>query len=146
MARKRVHEIAKAQGVTSKELLAALASAGIEAKAAASSVEEADALVAISAAKGDGGAAKASEGAATKPAEAKPAASAAPAKAAPARRPARTTPREWDFACCGMAIFRSMERTGRDMVTAASWRAWGRAVRPYGIVLLFRQQYALQCH
>ena len=37
--RKRVHEIAKAQGLTSKELLAALNSAGIEAKAAASSVE-----------------------------------------------------------------------------------------------------------
>ena len=36
MAKKRVHEIAKAQGVTSKELLAALNAAGIEAKAAAS--------------------------------------------------------------------------------------------------------------
>ena len=40
MAKKRVHEIAKAQGLSSKELLAALKSAGIEAKAAASSVEE----------------------------------------------------------------------------------------------------------
>ncbi len=56
MAKKRVHEIAKAQGLTSKELLAALKGAGIEAKAAASSVEEADALKAIKAAKGDGGA------------------------------------------------------------------------------------------
>ena len=44
MAKKRVHEIAKAQGLESKEVLAALKSAGIEAKAAASSVEEADAL------------------------------------------------------------------------------------------------------
>ena len=57
MAKKRVHEIAKAQGLSSKELLAALQAAGIEAKAAASSVEEADALRAISGAKDDGGAA-----------------------------------------------------------------------------------------
>ncbi len=48
MAKKRVHEIAKAQGLSSKELLAALKKAGIEAKAAASSVEEADALKALS--------------------------------------------------------------------------------------------------
>ena len=47
MAKKRVHEIAKAQGLSSKELLAALKKAGIEAKAAASSVEEADALKAL---------------------------------------------------------------------------------------------------
>jgi translation initiation factor IF-2 len=47
VAKKRVHEIAKAQGVSSKELLAALKKAGIEAKAAASSVEEADALKAL---------------------------------------------------------------------------------------------------
>jgi translation initiation factor IF-2 len=56
VAKKRVHEIAKAQGVSSKELLAALNAAGVEAKAAASTVEEADALKAISAAKGNGGA------------------------------------------------------------------------------------------
>jgi translation initiation factor IF-2 len=47
VAKKRVHEIAKAQGVSSKELLAALKKAGIEAKAAASSVEEAAALKAL---------------------------------------------------------------------------------------------------
>ncbi|MFL5901719.1 MAG: translation initiation factor IF-2 [Solirubrobacterales bacterium] len=82
MAKKRVHEIAKAQGLQSKEVLAALKSAGIEAKAAASSVEEADALKAIQAAKGDGGAAVATE---EKP---KPAAKAeAPAKAATASEP-----------------------------------------------------------
>ncbi len=40
MAKKRVHEIAKARGLTSKEVLAALNAAGVEAKAAASSVEE----------------------------------------------------------------------------------------------------------
>ena len=47
MAKKRVHEIAKAQGVTSKDLLAALNAAGVEAKAAASSVEEQVALDAL---------------------------------------------------------------------------------------------------
>ncbi len=47
MAKKRVHEIAKAQGLTSKELLAALKAAGVEAKAAQSSVEESDALAAL---------------------------------------------------------------------------------------------------
>jgi translation initiation factor IF-2 len=55
VAKKRVHEIAKAQGIASKELLAALKAAGIEAKAAASSVDESDALKALSAAKGNGG-------------------------------------------------------------------------------------------
>jgi translation initiation factor IF-2 len=79
VAKKRVHEIAKAQGVSSKELLAALKAAGVDAKAAASSVEEADALKAISAAKGNGGGAakKASAPEAEKPAvapAAKPAA------------------------------------------------------------------------
>ncbi len=54
MAKKRVHEIAKAQGLSSKELLAALKKAGIEAKAAASSVEESDALKALG--NGDGAA------------------------------------------------------------------------------------------
>jgi translation initiation factor IF-2 len=44
MSKKRVHEIAKEQGLSSKELLEKLKSAGIAAKAAASSVEEADAL------------------------------------------------------------------------------------------------------
>src|SRR5437868_1393677 len=44
MAKKRVHEIAKEQGLTSKEVLAKLKAAGIQAKAAASSVDEADAL------------------------------------------------------------------------------------------------------
>ena len=47
MSRKRVYEIAKEQGVTSKELLAALQAAGIDAKAAASSVEETDAIKAL---------------------------------------------------------------------------------------------------
>ncbi|HET7453938.1 MAG TPA: translation initiation factor IF-2, partial [Solirubrobacterales bacterium] len=73
MAKKRVHEIAKAQGVSSKELLAALKAAGVEAKAAASTVEEADALKAISASKGNGGA-EATKKAPAPQAAAKPAA------------------------------------------------------------------------
>jgi translation initiation factor IF-2 len=68
MAKKRVHEIAKKQGLTSKEVLAALNAAGIEAKAAASSVEEDVALEALKNADGAG--------------EAKPAASSAAAKKA----------------------------------------------------------------
>jgi len=100
VAKKRVHEIAKAQGVSSKDLLAALKAAGVEAKAAASSVEEADALKAIAASKGNGGAqatatkappAPASQSAAPKDAAAQKAAAPAgggakaptPAKAAP---------------------------------------------------------------
>jgi translation initiation factor IF-2 len=73
MAKKRVHEIAKAQGLTSKELLAALKAAGVEAKAAQSSVEESDALAALKN-SADGAS---SSVAATK---AKPATKTAPAK------------------------------------------------------------------
>ncbi len=58
MAKKRVHEIAKQQGLTSKAVLEALNAAGIDAKVAASSVEEADALKALGA-SGDGAAATA---------------------------------------------------------------------------------------
>jgi translation initiation factor IF-2 len=88
VAKKRVHEIAKAQGLSSKELLAALKAAGVEAKAAASSVEEADAVKAIAAAKGNGGAeAPAKKVPVAKQAEAKPAPepkAAQPAAAKPA--------------------------------------------------------------
>ncbi len=77
MAKKRVHEIAKAQGLSSKELLAALKAAGVEAKAAASSVDEDAALKAIATAKGDGGAATTvKQKAAPAPQAAKPAAKA----------------------------------------------------------------------
>jgi translation initiation factor IF-2 len=48
--KKRVHEIAKQEGLTSKEVLAALTAAGIEGKVAASSVEEEEALKALAAA------------------------------------------------------------------------------------------------
>jgi translation initiation factor IF-2 len=58
MSKKRVHEIAKEQGLSSKELLEKLRAAGVEAKAAASSVEEAVALKALGAngASGNGAA------------------------------------------------------------------------------------------
>jgi len=83
MATKRVHEIAKEQGITSKELLAALSAAGVPAKAAASSVDEAAALQAL----GRNGKA---EAAAAKPATsaAKAAAPAAKQAAAPATKQA----------------------------------------------------------
>jgi translation initiation factor IF-2 len=88
VAKKRVHEIAKAQGVSSKELLAALKAAGVEAKAAASSVEEADALKALG---GNGASATAPKPAVKPKAEAKPAEkAAAPAKPA-AKKPAGST-------------------------------------------------------
>jgi translation initiation factor IF-2 len=70
--KKRIHEIAKQEGLTSKEVLAALNAAGIEAKVAASSVEEEDALKALAAATGDGA-----------KAEAKPAKDGSKAKPAP---------------------------------------------------------------
>jgi translation initiation factor IF-2 len=47
MTKKRVHEIAKEQGLSSKELLEKLKAAGVEAKAAASSVDETVALQAL---------------------------------------------------------------------------------------------------
>ncbi len=93
MAKKRVHEIAKAQGVSSKELLAALKAAGVEAKAAASSVEEGEAVKAIKAAKGNGGPAPAAKKAPPKkekhvPKNPSPVQQAAAAAAAPPAKPA----------------------------------------------------------
>jgi translation initiation factor IF-2 len=85
VAKKRVHEIAKAQGVSSKELLAVLKAAGVEAKAAASTIEEADAVKAIAAAKGNGAKAPAKPAApAAAPPAAQKAAAAPPAKKAAA--------------------------------------------------------------
>ncbi|HEY0278721.1 MAG TPA: translation initiation factor IF-2 [Solirubrobacterales bacterium] len=94
MAKKRVHEIAKAQGVSSKELLAALKVAGIEAKVAASSVEEADALRAIGASNGGGTATQAPPTPKEAPAEPAPKAEpAAPKAEAPkAAAPAEAKP------------------------------------------------------
>ena len=94
MAKKRVHEIAKAEGVTSKQLLAALKAAGIEAKAAASNVEEADAKRALAAANGGDAAAPVEAAPKEKPAQqaaAPPAAEKAPPEPA-AKAPAAAKP------------------------------------------------------
>jgi translation initiation factor IF-2 len=88
--KKRVHEIAKQQGLTSKEVLAALKAAGIEAKAAQSSVEETDALQALQAAGSDGAGAEAKPAASSaKPAETKAGGSDAAKKPSQPARPAR---------------------------------------------------------
>jgi translation initiation factor IF-2 len=85
VAKKRVHEIAKAKGVDSKELLAALKRAGIEVKTASSSVDEAAALQALD---GNG----AAPAAAPPKATAKPEAPAQEAPAAPKQDPAPAKP------------------------------------------------------
>ena len=98
MAKKRVHEIAKEQNLSSKELLEKLQAAGIEVKAAASTVEEADALRALTnGAPPAAAVASAPAPVAPRATPARPAAAATPA--APARRvfepdsgPTPTTP------------------------------------------------------
>jgi translation initiation factor IF-2 len=106
MSKKRVHELAKEHGLSSKEVLEKLHAAGIEVKAAASSVDEDAALKAIGAGGSGGavaatastnGAPPASQSAAATPpptaAAAKPAPAAAPAPAvasAPAAAPTAT--------------------------------------------------------
>jgi translation initiation factor IF-2 len=54
MAKKRVYEIAKEKGVSSKDLLEALRAAGVDVKAAASTVDEADAARVLPAGAGSG--------------------------------------------------------------------------------------------
>jgi translation initiation factor IF-2 len=103
VAKKRVHEIAKAHDLSSKEVLAALKAAGVDAKVAASNVDEDAAAKAISAARGNGakiGTPDSKSPAqpkqpAAEPAAAKPATAAAgaPKAAAPAAKaPASTKP------------------------------------------------------
>jgi translation initiation factor IF-2 len=83
MSKKRVHEIAKEQGISSKDLLEKLNAAGVAAKAAASSVEEADALRALGS-NGASATAIASKPSAPAPEPAAPAAPTASAAAKPA--------------------------------------------------------------
>ncbi len=88
MTKKRVHEIAKEQGLSSKELLEKLKAAGVEAKAAASSIDEAVALKALGGANG-----AVSNGAPAAPAERQgPAASAQAAATAGAAAAKPSTP------------------------------------------------------
>jgi len=77
MSKKRIHEIAKEQGLSSKELLEKLHAAGVEAKTASSSVEE----TAVIRALGAGGA----------PATPPPAAVAAPVTATATASPPKTS-------------------------------------------------------
>jgi translation initiation factor IF-2 len=88
MSKKRVHEIAKEQGLSSKELLEKLHAAGVEAKAAASSVEEAVALKALGGANSSASPNGSAATATAAPAAAKPAAS---PKAAAPPMPKQTT-------------------------------------------------------
>ncbi len=91
MSKKRVHEIAKEHGLSSKELLEKLHAAGIDAKAAASSVEESDAVRVITGngAGPNGASATASPAAPSVPAlESSSASASAPATAAGQAPPA----------------------------------------------------------
>jgi translation initiation factor IF-2 len=98
MAKKRIHEIAKEQGLSSKDVLEKLQAAGLEVKAASSSVEEGDALRVISGSKAAGNGAPApTSKPAPAPAAAEPPAGRgqpAPAKAAPPTRGAPVRPPE----------------------------------------------------
>jgi translation initiation factor IF-2 len=89
MSKKRVHEIAKEQGLSSKELLEKLHAAGVEAKAAASSVEEAVALKALGGANSSASPNGSAAAATAAPAAAKPAPSPT-AAATPAPAPKQT--------------------------------------------------------
>ncbi|MGH2906261.1 MAG: translation initiation factor IF-2 N-terminal domain-containing protein, partial [Solirubrobacterales bacterium] len=89
MAKVRVHELAKKAGITSKEMIEVLAKAGIEVKAAASTVEETDAAKALKA-----GTAKPAAKAPAASAEAKPAAKApAPKAEAPKAEAPKAAPK-----------------------------------------------------
>ena len=93
MAKKRVHEIAKERGISSKEVLAVLQAAGLDVKAAASSVDEAEIERAFDAKNGGGEKAAAPAAKKEAPEQAKPAKKPpAEAKKAPARaqRPVRS--------------------------------------------------------
>ena len=87
MAKKRVHEIAKERGIPSKEVIAKLQAAGLDVKAAASSVDEADIVMAFDGGPGkNGAAAAAAAAAAEQEAPAQPAGTAAtPAAQRPTR-------------------------------------------------------------
>jgi translation initiation factor IF-2 len=133
MSKKRVHEIAKEHGLSSKELLERLQAAGVAAKAAASSVEEADALRVL----GDNGATATAT--ATKPAPAAapparraatpPATSATPAQSAPT---GQATPADGPVAGLAPAGPASTQATtdGTANLDAAAGQAAGERVRP----------------
>jgi translation initiation factor IF-2 len=85
VAKKRVHEIAKANGISSKEVLKALNAAGLNVKVAASSVDEDAAKAALAAAKNGGATATAEAAPKEAPAPQGGGAPAQPQAAAPAQ-------------------------------------------------------------
>jgi translation initiation factor IF-2 len=85
MAKKRVHEIAKERGITSKEALAAMKKAGLEVTTASSSVDEADAAKAF---------ANGASATATAPAAAAKPSGDGQARAAQAQQQAQATPEQ----------------------------------------------------
>jgi translation initiation factor IF-2 len=89
MSKKRVHEIAKEQGISSKDLLEKLNAGGVAAKAAASSVEEADALRILGA---NGATATASKPSASTPLSTAPATGAATEPAPTAKQTQAAAP------------------------------------------------------
>src|SRR3954454_13930556 len=95
MAKKRVHEIAKEQGMSSKDVLERLQAAGLDVKAAASTIEESDALKALGNGTGNGAATPAAAAAGDDGKAAAPAAPEGPAPpAAPGGRPHPAPPPE----------------------------------------------------
>ena len=98
MAKKRVHEIAKEKGIPSKEVIAKLQAAGLNVKAAASSVDEADIELAFSGGKkapaedGRGTGRGGRQSGTARPGNGKPAASAKPAPTTPPAQPQASSP------------------------------------------------------
>ncbi len=90
MSTKRVHQIAKEQGVSSKDLLAALQAAGVEGKAPSSNVDEAQALAALTPNSAPATAASAAAPATEPPAPASASAAGDPASEAPAEGSGKT--------------------------------------------------------
>ncbi|MGH2997477.1 MAG: translation initiation factor IF-2 N-terminal domain-containing protein, partial [Gaiellaceae bacterium] len=86
MAKKRVHQIAKERGISSKEVLAVLQDAGLDVKAAASSVDEAEIERAFDAKNGGGEKTAAADSAAAGPATVKDPVKEAPEQAKPAKQ------------------------------------------------------------
>jgi translation initiation factor IF-2 len=89
MAKKRVHEIAKERGIPSKEVLAVLQKAGLDVKAAASSVDETEVERAFASSGGNGADGESGAGAAAEsdgPAAREPAADSSDGPKAPKRQ------------------------------------------------------------
>jgi translation initiation factor IF-2 len=131
MAKRRVHEIAKERGISSKEVIATLQAAGLNVKAAASSVDEADIAAAFSGGAGtpDEAAPASEPGASERP---EPATSSEPATATQTAASARP---DDDGSGAGQATPspRASERPARDGQTAPAQRPNGgpaRAPRP----------------